>query len=74
MDIMAYETTAYALVERISALIPEHPEILNMTSPWDLFNVPGFNCKDIGPSLAQAWIALSKAKLIYKQTTIDSEE
>jgi len=67
MEIKEYEATTMVLCDRICALIPKHPEILNMTSPWDLFNVPGFNCEDIGPSLAQAWAALSTAQWTYKE-------
>lgn len=57
-----YEGTAQKLVERIVALIPTHPEILEMRSPWDLFHVPEFECSDLAPSLAQAQWALARAK------------
>jgi hypothetical protein len=62
---MDYEKTAETLVDRIVALIPEHPEILDLDSPWGLFKVPGFACEDLGPSMAQASFALGKAKAIY---------
>ena len=58
----AYEATANALVERIAALIPEHPEILALEDPWGLFKVPGFRCDDLQPTLAQAAAALAVAK------------
>lgn len=57
-----YVSTAEKLVERITALVPQHPEILSMESCWDLFKVPGFKCDDLGPSMAQAGWALAKAK------------
>ena len=60
-----YVSTADQLVERIAALIPTHPEILEMTDPWKLFAVEGFDCKDLGPSLFQAGWALAKAKEGY---------
>jgi hypothetical protein len=65
--IMTPEETAYTLVgetlrDRILALIPSHPEILSLTGPFDLFRIEGFECDDLGPSLAQASWALSAAK------------
>lgn len=62
----AYASTAERLVERILALIPERPEILTLTSPWGLFKVPGFDCSDLDPSLAQAGYALAEAKIRYR--------
>ena len=59
---MNYTETADELVRRIEALIPMHHEIMSLTSPWDLFKVPGFKCDDLGPSLAQASAALYEAK------------
>jgi len=61
-----YSNTADLLVERIKALIPEHPQILEMKEPWDLFKVSGFDCDDLGPSLFQASWALAKAIRDYK--------
>ncbi len=61
-----YSDTAESLCERISALIPLHPEILEFESAWDLFNIPAFQCNDLDPSLAQAQGALSKAKFLAK--------
>ena len=61
---VAYSATADELVERIRALIPEHPEIMGMDDPWDLFKVEGFDCKDIGPSFFQASWALNRAKAL----------
>ena len=57
-----YESTANILVERIKALIPNHPEILEMDSAWDLFKISEFQCGDLEPTMAQAQWALAKAK------------
>ena len=62
-----YEATADVLVQRIVELIPKHPEILKMTSPWDLFSVQGFVCSDLNPTMHQAAWALEKAKTISKR-------
>jgi len=61
-----YAATADALVERIKALIPAHPEILRMDSPWDLFAVPGFDCGDLRPSFMQATWALRAAQQAHE--------
>ncbi len=67
MDVMEqYEATGYILKDRILEAIPKNPEILQMTDPWDLFHIPGFNSADLQPSLAQACWALAKAKEEYK--------
>ncbi len=50
------------LTRRILALIPEHPEILEMDEPWGLFKIPGFQCSDLAPSLPQASAAVSLAR------------
>jgi len=57
-----YENTAGSLVNRIRELIPCHPEIMDMSDPWALFNIEGFKCDDLAPSLAQASWALQRAK------------
>jgi len=57
-----YESTGNELADRILALIPSHPEILEMDDAWGLFKVDGFSCDDLAPSLAQAQWALSNAK------------
>lgn len=59
---MEYAETANELGRRILALIPTRPEILALESAWGLFKVPGFDCSDLDPSLAQAQAALSWAK------------
>lgn len=63
----AYTSCAEKLRDRIVALIPAHPEILELNDAWDLFKIEGFKCDDLGPSLAQADWALSAAKLAPKQ-------
>lgn len=50
------------LLRRIRLLAVEHPEVLKLKSAWDLFEVPGFDCKDLDVSLAQAAAALGEAK------------
>ena len=65
---MNYRDTAEELCRRILALMPEHPEIMDMESPWELFGVDGFACGDLQPSAAQAEGALAKAKDIYRET------
>ncbi len=62
-----YVNEADELIRRITALIPDHPEILDLTSPWDLFRVEGFDCADIGPTLFQASFALEQAKKAWDE-------
>lgn len=50
------------LLERIEKLIPTHPEILDLDDAWGLLKIPGFDCSDLDPSLAQASAALAEAK------------
>jgi hypothetical protein len=57
-----YNDIIEKLVERILLIALSHPEILNLDSPWDMFKVPGFDCSDLGVSLAQASCALAEAK------------
>ena len=66
-DAAGYASTADRLVERIKALIPNHPEILELNDAWGLFKVDGFKCDDIGPSAFQASWALAKAKELYNE-------
>ncbi len=60
----SYEDVADEIVRRILALIPTHPEILDMQDVWKLFKVDGFKCDDLQPSMYQAMWALSRAKQI----------
>lgn len=66
---MNYEETANRLIERIEALVPSHPEILRLESPWDLFRIEGFECADLQPSLAQASWALTQVRSRAAQRT-----
>ncbi len=59
---LAYAATAEALVERIRALVPDHPELLTMRSAWDLFKVPGFKCDDLDVTAAMASAALAQVQ------------
>ena len=61
-----YGAIADALYTRIFDLIPEHPEILELKSAFDLFNIKGFDCSDLEPSYMQAAWALAKAKGLHK--------
>jgi len=61
-----YISTADQLVERIHALIPTHPEIMEMDDCWNLFKVEGFHCDDLQPTMFQASWALSEAKRRHK--------
>lgn len=63
-----YSKTADVLVERIIALIPAHPEILEMNDPWKLFKIDGFECNDLGPSFFQASWALRAAQQQFRET------
>lgn len=64
-----YIAAAEELSRRILALIPGHPEILSMRSPWGLFKVSGFYCKDLDPSMAMAQAALEDAQQQYVART-----
>jgi len=62
-----YQNDADILSLRILALIPKHPEILDMEDPFDLFRIPGFSIFGMDVSLAQASWALIEAKTIYER-------
>ncbi len=61
----SYEECALSLRDRIFELIPSHPEILEMDSPWALFKISEFKCADLQPSLGQATGALGSAIAKY---------
>ena len=63
-----YEATTNELRDRILALIPEHPEILDIESLFDLYDIDGFECDDLQPSMGQARRALESAKKAFRQT------
>jgi hypothetical protein len=56
------EQFANTLVERIRLMVPQHPEILELDSAWNLFKIPGFAeaIAGLSPTLAQAQAALSR--------------
>ena len=62
-----YSDTANALGERILALIEKQPEVLHLSNPFDLFKVPGFECADLQPSLAQAAYSLRWAQRKWEE-------
>ena len=60
-----YAWAADQLTARIVAL---GPLILTLTSPWQLFKIPGFQCcTDLEPTFAQATWALAKAQAILRE-------
>ncbi len=67
MKVEAYTDTANALKDKILAIIPDHPEILDMDEPGGLFKIEGFDCNDLAPSLFQAQWALGRAKMEWKE-------
>jgi hypothetical protein len=62
----SYIKAADTLRDRILALIPDNPQILDMMNPWHLFGVEGFTTDGLEPSLAQAGAALEAAKALYR--------
>ena len=62
-----YEGTADRLVLRILETFRAHPEAAELTDPWALFTVPGFDCRDLEPSMGQAMAALAEAKLRWAE-------
>lgn len=66
----AYTAPAEKLTKRILALIPSHPEIMTLESPFDLFKIDGFKCDDLDPSLAQASWALGKARKLHQDNAV----
>ena len=61
---MNYKATADTLTDRIVAL---GPQVLDLADAFQLFKVPGFECRDLAPSLAQADFALSAAQAILRE-------
>jgi hypothetical protein len=58
----SYTYTTDRLADRIFELSKTRPEVLQLTDPWALFAVPGFDCRDLKPSFGQAVCALAQAK------------
>lgn len=63
----SYRSTTNELGCRILALIPDHPEIMSIRDAFRLFDVPGFRCDDLQPSLAQADSALAWARAAWRR-------
>ena len=61
-----YVSSAEEFKRRIIAEIPNHPAILDMESPWDLFKVKSLKSKDLGLTMFQASWALGRAKQEWK--------
>lgn len=62
-----YVGIANELQDRILALIPDHPNIMQLKDPWGLFKIPEFRCNDLGPSFSQASWALASAQKIWSK-------
>ena len=62
----AYGAVADELTKRITALIFDHPEVLELKSAFDLFDIEDFECSDLEPSYMQAAWTLAKAKGLHK--------
>ena len=62
-----YESTGNELRDRILSLIPDYPEILEMDDCIKLFEIDGFKCDDLRPSLAQAGWAMRAAQRLFKE-------
>ncbi len=62
----AYGAVADELTKRITALIFDHPEVLELKSAFDLFDIEGFDYSDLEPSYMQAAWAFAKAKGLHK--------
>ena len=66
-----YSATADELTRRIADLIPSNPQIMDAGfDVWNLFEVPGFKCDDLEPSLFQASWALKKARELATAVTV----
>ena len=56
-----YEAAGQEIKRRILALIPSHPELLDLKSARDLGNIPDLKLDDIKPSYAMLQAALELA-------------
>ncbi len=63
----SYTSVADRLAGRIEELISTHPEIMRISNVWDLFQVDGFECRDLEPSLYQAQWALADAQRRHRE-------
>lgn len=62
-----YTANAEELVDRISALVDDHPEVLTMSSAWDLLKIEEFVYQDLEPTLFQVTWALGRAQNRHKK-------
>ena len=60
------DQTTDELTNRISALIPNHPEVLRIKRPFELFAIDEFSCGDLAPTLTLARAALQAAQQRYR--------
>ena len=76
MDIDAYKGVAETLKERILALIPDHPEILTLESPFDLFQVdlPATWYEDLDPFKATTREASPSVSFAQSAGVMDPDE
>lgn len=70
MMLPTYHADTNELTKRVLELIPTHPEILAMTSPFEMLDIAEFEYKDLEPSTMQLSHAIRSAVLIY----IDDQE
>jgi hypothetical protein len=63
---LTYERVAEELERRIEALVQQHPHVLKIHDPFDLFRIPEFTCTDLDPSMAQAIAALRRVQLKHQ--------
>lgn len=54
------------LVDRIESALRANPDVV-VGDCWDLFDLPGFDCKDLEPTYAQAAYALEDARQRIKE-------
>lgn len=60
-DRAAYFATCEELSRRIEAALRRNPGV-EIKSPWDVLDLPGFDCSDLEPTYAQAAFALLEAR------------
>jgi len=63
---MLTDNVITTLSKRIFEKISTNPKIMEMTSPWELFDIEGLKIDDLNPSLAQARHALIRAQECYE--------
>jgi hypothetical protein len=61
-----YNHVIFKLVDRITELLPKHPEIITIEDEWDLFDIPEFDVDDLQPSLCQMSRALYLVQRTFK--------